>query len=307
MGVFSLFSKKPQDNGAGDNPEPPVKPRRSPRTAKPQEGEASDLMLPEKKRARRRLVGAIALVLAAIIGLPMIFDSEPKPLDDDIDIQIPSRDKPEFAAARPAPQPAEPVPADTQPEMKSEAKPETKVETKPAALPERSDAKPSPTAADGMPAAAEKKPVPQQPAAAQVNSGSVARAPASPDKPVEKTLDKPTDKAVDKIAEKIAEKTADKPADKPADKQVADKPAQKVGAGNERYVVQVAAVSSQAKADELQNRLKKAGIQSYSLKVSTRDGDRIRIRIGPMGSRGEADRMRTRLGALGLSGTVQPE
>src|SRR4051794_37688452 len=56
--------------------------------------EPADPVLPEKKRARRRLIGAIALVLAAVIGLPMILDSEPKPVADDISIQIPSKDKP---------------------------------------------------------------------------------------------------------------------------------------------------------------------------------------------------------------------
>src|SRR5439155_23805437 len=59
-----------------------------------------DPVLPEKKRARRRLVGAVALVLAVVIGLPMILDSEPKPLADDIAIQIPSKDKPATSAAQ---------------------------------------------------------------------------------------------------------------------------------------------------------------------------------------------------------------
>jgi cell division septation protein DedD len=31
-----------------------------------------------KRRGRRRLVGAIALVLAAVIVLPMVFDSDPR-------------------------------------------------------------------------------------------------------------------------------------------------------------------------------------------------------------------------------------
>ena len=31
-----------------------------------------------ERRARRRLVGAVALVLAVVIGLPMVLDSEPK-------------------------------------------------------------------------------------------------------------------------------------------------------------------------------------------------------------------------------------
>ncbi len=89
MGLFSFPGKGQQD--ADDDLDGPVKPRRSRRTQTAEE--PIDPMLPEKKRARRRLIGATALVLAAIIGLPMIFDSEPKPLSDDIAIQIPSRDK----------------------------------------------------------------------------------------------------------------------------------------------------------------------------------------------------------------------
>ncbi|MCF2134366.1 MULTISPECIES: SPOR domain-containing protein [Burkholderiaceae] len=50
-----------------------------------------DPTLPEKQRARRRLVGAIALVVAAVVALPMILDSQPKPFTDDIAIHIPAR------------------------------------------------------------------------------------------------------------------------------------------------------------------------------------------------------------------------
>ena len=45
-----------------------------------------------KKRARRRLVGAVALALLAIIVLPLVMDSEPKPAGQDIQIRIPSQD-----------------------------------------------------------------------------------------------------------------------------------------------------------------------------------------------------------------------
>ncbi len=48
-----------------------------------------DPLLPEKQRARRRLVGALALIVAAIVVLPMVLDSQPKPAPDDIAIQIP--------------------------------------------------------------------------------------------------------------------------------------------------------------------------------------------------------------------------
>ena len=47
-----------------------------------------DLLL--RKRARRRLVGAIALVIMAIVILPMVLDRAPKPESEEIEITIPS-------------------------------------------------------------------------------------------------------------------------------------------------------------------------------------------------------------------------
>ena len=52
-----------------------------------------------RKRARRRLVGAIALVIAAIIILPMIFDEEPEMSQHEIAIRLPS----EAPMSEPAP------------------------------------------------------------------------------------------------------------------------------------------------------------------------------------------------------------
>jgi DedD protein len=49
-----------------------------------------------RRRARRRLVGAIALVVLAVIVLPIIFDKEPKPVNQDIVIQIPSQNAGRF-------------------------------------------------------------------------------------------------------------------------------------------------------------------------------------------------------------------
>lgn len=54
---------------------------------------AADPALPEKKRARRRLVGAVTLALSAIIVLPMVLDPEPKPVSQDVVIDISSRIK----------------------------------------------------------------------------------------------------------------------------------------------------------------------------------------------------------------------
>jgi DedD protein len=49
-----------------------------------------------KRRGRRRLVGAIALVLAAVIVLPMVFDSDPKGSAPPVSVRIPGEDESGF-------------------------------------------------------------------------------------------------------------------------------------------------------------------------------------------------------------------
>lgn len=46
-----------------------------------------------RRKARRRLIGAIALTLAVVVILPMVLDSEPKSTGNDIDLSIPDQDK----------------------------------------------------------------------------------------------------------------------------------------------------------------------------------------------------------------------
>ncbi|MEO8767748.1 MAG: SPOR domain-containing protein, partial [Nitrosospira sp.] len=45
-----------------------------------------------RKRARRRLVGAVTLVIAAVVILPMVLDNKPEQRSQEIDIRIPSED-----------------------------------------------------------------------------------------------------------------------------------------------------------------------------------------------------------------------
>jgi DedD protein len=58
-----------------------------------------------RKRARRRLVGAITLVIAAIVILPMVLDSKPEQRSHEIDIRIPSEDSVGELAPEAAPGP----------------------------------------------------------------------------------------------------------------------------------------------------------------------------------------------------------
>lgn len=238
MGLFSFPGKNQQD--ADDDLDAPVKPRRS-RRSQSQDEEPIDPMLPEKQRARRRLIGATALVLAAIIGLPMIFDADPnKPLADDVETQIPDK--------------ASPLPDSAAPPVTLRPAPET---------------------------------LTSKVADTQAPIESPAPEPVKKPKPNAEASDKPP-------AEKTAERKVSADEEKPRAKDESRK-----------YVLQVAAVKSKAKAEELQNRLKQSGIKAYSQKITTKDGDRFRVRVGPFASREEAEKMHARVKKTGLNGNVQ--
>jgi DedD protein len=79
-----------------------------------------------KRRGRRRLVGAIALVLAAVIVLPMVFDSEPKGSAPPVSVRIPSEDESGFTPKVTPKGPA--LPEQKAPENLAEKAPEKVVE-----------------------------------------------------------------------------------------------------------------------------------------------------------------------------------
>jgi DedD protein len=100
----------------------------------------SDEELQLKKRARRRLVGAIVLVTAVAVVLPMVLDSEPGPSSQSINIQIPSPEA-GVLSAKPAPLKPADVPALAAETPKAETKVEARPEPKPDAV---AEAKPEP-------------------------------------------------------------------------------------------------------------------------------------------------------------------
>ena len=73
-----------------------------------------------RKRARRRLIGAVVLVMVVVLVLPMVLDTEPKPVSQDIDIRIPSSDagafKSKIVPIAPAPETKPPAGAAARPD-----------------------------------------------------------------------------------------------------------------------------------------------------------------------------------------------
>ena len=136
--------------------------------AKPEAAErgSPDAVQQARTRARRRLIGAGVLLLAGIIGFPLLFETQPRPIAVDIPIEIPRRDSVEPLALptpREAAAPAESVPAEP-------VKPEPEAAAVPPAEP------PAPVAAakaaEAPPPATEPKP------AARGDAGEAARAKA---------------------------------------------------------------------------------------------------------------------------------
>jgi DedD protein len=115
--LSNLFRRKP----APQKIEPLAR-RTLPKRAKSGEENGEDLALtedPEKQRARHRLIGAATLVLIAVIGLPQILDQQPKPVANDITVQIVSNlPNPAAGVLNAEPDKKPPV------EVKAEPKPE---------------------------------------------------------------------------------------------------------------------------------------------------------------------------------------
>lgn len=338
MGLFSIFSKNKQDTAqdsghfSRDDDEfgRQARARRASHANQANESgqggsrrsrSGGDPMLPEKKRARRRLVGAVALALAAAVGLPMLLDSEPRPLNGDIAIQIPSKEK-----APALPLPASPVPAAESVDQDEEiiAPPPETPATRSAAVPAaRTPAARTPIADEPPPLVYDEPEIkPAKPAPKVVEHKPepkpVEHKPKPEPKPVErKVVEKPAEKPpVKKPEEKpVAPKAKDseaaralallegKPATKPAESHPrAEDKAETKAEAHQRFVVQVAALATQEKVDELQARLRAGGISSFTKK----SGALIKVQVGPFGSREEADRTKAKLGSLGLGGFLVP-
>jgi DedD protein len=277
MGLFSFGSKDeaPSERDAySDSPRGSRQTVRTERRTRRSERPDADAMmldptLPEKQRARRRLVGAIALVAAAVIILPMVLDSHPKPVTDDISIEIPTRPAPPLPKSSQNDTPAD-VPTDSQagvgpdnptagapasdsavaglatPALKPQAKPDTKPQAQ-AKAQTAPEAKPSPPAA------------------------TVAQAAKPP-------------------ATTSTTASAPKP----------NTPASPAGS---RFVIQIGAFDEDSAAQNWVTKLKTAGVPAYTEHRKQADGStRTLLRAGPFPDRASAAAALQKVRQAGLGG-----
>ncbi len=238
-----------------------------------------------RKRARQRLIGAAALVLIGVVGFPLLFDSQPRPIDVDIAINIPDKNKVAPLAATPSvvvasqaevpppPPKVEPVEKET---LVYPAPSETAVVAAGAGTPEN--------AAAGK-ASAQTPPLADTKAVAKAESKAEAKALAKPQTKASGTP--PTAEATK--AQTLLEGKEPVPA--------------APGLGP-RYVVQVGAFAEAQKAKEARQALEKAGFKTYTQVITVSDGKRIRVRVGPFAIKAEADKSAEKIRSLNLPAAV---
>jgi DedD protein len=236
----------------------------------------NDAQLPLKKRARRRLVGAIFFVSVVAVVLPMVMDHEPRQTVQDVEIRIPGQDEkpfaPKFAAS----------PVEKAPEKAPAAVPEAK----PADAAVKPSARVLEVVKDGK--AVDK--APEKPA-----EKPAAKPEKAPEKAAEKPPAKPAEKAVEKAktddAKRAAALLAGQPAEKPADK------------GGE-YLILIGAFSNEANVKTLKTKLSEQGIKTFSEPLDTPQGKKTRVRAGPFASRDAADKALEKMQRIGVAGVV---
>jgi DedD protein len=255
-----------------------------------------------RRKARRRLVGAIVLALAAAIILPMLLEKEPRPLGDDVSVQIPPVDQGKFVNRLTG------KAGETKPAAKSDSKPITapsgKAETRadgtaeaPATPMKETAVAPKAESAASPKAEAAAAPKtetagaakPDAAAAASAESKGDAKAPAKSDaRPAAEASAEPkTTVATTAPTTSHSASTATTPPLKP-----------------EGFVVQLAAFADDKGANALANKLKKNGYSAYVEPVNTSRGTLWRVRVGGYGTRPEADVARAALKGEGYNGIV---
>jgi DedD protein len=217
-----------------------------------------------RRRARQRLIGATVLVLLAVIGFPILFDTQPRPVSVDIPIDIPDKQK-------------------------------TSPQVAPVAVKPSAD---SATTAHGASSVSTQASLEHNEEVLHPAASAATKHAATP------TADSHVAKADAVTKTAVAEKpAADKTAsDKSTpEKPASDKPAEAV---TPRFVVQVGAYADDAKAREVRARLEKAGLKTYTHVAETKDGKRTRVRLGPFATKEEADKAAARAKAMNLQATI---
>ena len=260
-----------------------------------------------RRRARHRLIGAVVLVLIAVVGFPLLFDTEPRPVAINAPITIPDRDSAApLAAPKPVGDAAIPAAAslgDREEVVPPKASPATPSAPKPAAQAADSRAAdaagPTRAARDDVTKPPTVQTARDDEAKARREQDAQARAKAQHDEQQAKAQ-READAKARREAEAARARAAleGRSSTKPA-------PAAAASASDpDRYIVQIGAFAEADSAQQARRKAEGAGLKTYTQVVSTADGKRTRVRVGPFASRAEAEKAAAALKKAGLPSSI---
>lgn len=244
-----------------------------------------------RTRARQRLIGALVLLSIGVVGFPLLFESQPRPIPVDIPISIPAKDGAPALTIPPPRPPASKVTAAAPAEPASEVITETRADAG------RELPAPAAPVAASVPAngPAASRPV-AKPAPAVVPATVAAPTPAPAPAAIAKAKpEQPLPASAPRAASPGGEAQRARAL---LNGQAIPKPASAAAAA--RFIVQIGAFADAAVAREARLKVEKLGLQTYTQVADTPGGKRIRVRVGPYAERSEADRAVGRLRAAGL-------
>ena len=279
MGLLSFFKRQPS---AAREPADPAEAVQRARTV-----------------ARRRLIGAVLLLGVGVIGFPMLFETQPRPIPVDIPIEIPRKEgaaplevPPARSAQRSQP-PAEEVLTEKAGDAVREVPP-------PAATPTPAQAAAAASEADKRHAADKREADKKEAERREAEKQREAERRELAEKAAEK---RERERAAAEQAAKAAAAAAAKPKD---DTQRArallEGKASEPAAG--RFVVQVGAFADADAVREARAKVEKRGLKTYTQVVETSGGKRTRVRVGPFSTRDEADKASSKMRSAGLAPAV---
>ena len=253
-----------------------------------------------RSRARRRLIGAAVLLGVGVIGFPLLFETQPRPIPVDLPHEIPRKEgapslplpPPRTASAAPAvvgrvssgvttAEAARPAPASAPVIAPRSDATTARAETSPAAAPKAAPPKAEAPKTETPKAEAPKTEAPKADDGARARallegqgtsseagkSAAVAAAPAKAETPSKAEPTKPD-------------------------------------AAGGRFVVQVGAYGEASSARDMRQRVDKLGLKSYTQTAEVDGARRIRVRVGPFNSREDAEKAAGTLKAAGLPAAV---
>ena len=244
-----------------------------------------------RKRAKHRLIGAAMLVLLGVVGFPMLFDNQPRPIPVDLPINIPDKNTVKPLGNLPVGNPpalieesAEPAAAPAAPASAAVAR---------VVVPSLAPAPAASRAVSGT-----------LPHAGPTNKPVVPKPELPKPSPVKPEAPKPEVSKAQSLLE--GKETFVPAAPSMAPPVVAGVPAV-AGAAvpvAARFVVQVGAFSDAVKAREARAKLEAAGLKTYTHVIDTKDGKRIRVRVGPFDTKAETEKVAAKVKKLDLPAAI---